>query len=202
MLRQKALIITILYYTWLRAEPLMTIEGLTASGGTGNTVTIIQSGRECLGFIPRISHSSSEILLKISWTRSAVSGIFFSWESSLISFHSAVKSRPVLLIWGWFRPQPPWLLRQNTCIQSYSFSKLKKWCNKSQISMWQNKKFYYKLIFAILSVKGNSRATIWQKMQLYITKPYMWGANTFKIFFKIECKTVNDIISEWSHSSK
>lgn len=96
--------------TWLRAEPeLITMEGLTASGGTGNTVTIIQSGRACLGFIPRISHSSSEILLNISWTRSAVSGIFFSCESSLISFHSAVKSRPLRLIWGWFRPQPPWL---------------------------------------------------------------------------------------------
>lgn len=123
MLWQQALI-TILYHTWLRAVPLMTIEGLTASGGTGNTVTIIQSGRECLGFIPRISHSSSEILLKISWTRSAVSGIFFSWESSLISFHSAVKSRPVLLICGWFRPQPPWFWRQNTCIQSNSVPKL------------------------------------------------------------------------------
>ena len=34
--------------TWLRAEPCMTTAGRTARGGTGRTVTMVQSGRENL----------------------------------------------------------------------------------------------------------------------------------------------------------
>ena len=64
--------------------------------------------------MPRISHSSSVILLNISWTRSAVRGIFFSCESSFTSFHSAVRSRPLRLIWGWCLPQPPWFCFKET----------------------------------------------------------------------------------------
>lgn len=85
----------------------MTTAGRTDNGGTGITVTIIQSGREYLGSIPNTWHSSSEILLKISCTLSAVKTIFFSWESSFVSFHSAINSRPVLLIFGWYLPHPP-----------------------------------------------------------------------------------------------
>lgn len=44
----------------------------------------------------------------ISQTLSADNAIFFSCESSLTCFHSAVKSRPVRLIFGWYLPHPPW----------------------------------------------------------------------------------------------
>lgn len=126
-----------LHITWLRAVPLITMEGLTASGGTGSTVTINQSGRACLGLIPRISHSSSVILLNISWTRSAVSGIFFSCESSFTSFHSAVSSRPLLLICGWFRPQPPWLLKK-LISQNKNMTTLDRICSSKNLTNWRN----------------------------------------------------------------
>ena len=87
--------------TWLRAEPNMTTAGRTASGGTGSTVAIIQSGRENFGSRPIARHSSSDIRLKISRTRSAVRMIFFSCESSFVFFHSAVSSRPLRRIFGW-----------------------------------------------------------------------------------------------------
>lgn len=92
---------SLLYFTWLRAEPCMTTAGLTASGGTGNTVTIIHSGLENLGSMPKMTSSSSEMRLKISCTRSGLSRIFFSCESSLTCFHSAYSSRPERLIRGW-----------------------------------------------------------------------------------------------------
>lgn len=38
--------------TWFRAEPNITTAGLTAKGGTGRTVTTIQSGLEYLGSMP------------------------------------------------------------------------------------------------------------------------------------------------------
>lgn len=38
-------IVLCLCLTWFLAEPCMTTAGLTASGGTGRTVTTIQSGR-------------------------------------------------------------------------------------------------------------------------------------------------------------
>lgn len=93
--------------TWLRADPCMTTAGLTASGGTGNTVTIIHSGRANFGSIPKMMSSSSEMRLKISCTRSGLSRIFFSCESSLTCFHSAYSSKPERLMRGWYRPQPP-----------------------------------------------------------------------------------------------
>lgn len=89
------------YITWLRADPCMTTAGLTASGGTGNTVTIIHSGRANLGSMPKMMSSSSEMRLKISCTRSGLSSIFFSCESSLTCFHSAYSSKPERLIRGW-----------------------------------------------------------------------------------------------------
>lgn len=67
----------------------MTTAGRTASGGTGRTVQTIHSGRANLGSMPSTKHSSSEMRLKISWTRSGLSRIFFSCESSLTCFHSA-----------------------------------------------------------------------------------------------------------------
>lgn len=45
--------------SWFRAEPFITTAGLTGSGGTGNTVATIQSGRAYFGSIPRTKHSSS-----------------------------------------------------------------------------------------------------------------------------------------------
>lgn len=89
----------------------MTTAGLTARGGTGNTVTIIHSGRAYLGSMPRIMSSSSEMRLKISCTRSGLRRIFFSWESSFTCFHSAYSSRPERRIRGWYLPQPPWPLK-------------------------------------------------------------------------------------------
>lgn len=56
----------------------MTIAGRTGKGGTGNTVSTIQSGRANLGSIPKITTSSSVMCFKISSTRSAVNDIFFS----------------------------------------------------------------------------------------------------------------------------
>lgn len=124
-------------FTWLLADPPpITTEGRTDNGGTASIVIIIHSGRARLGSMPRISDSSSLILcdafilinveqqipvmvfvlqtyryniftLNISYTRSAVSGIFFSWESSLTCFHSATRSKPSRFIFGWYRPQPP-----------------------------------------------------------------------------------------------
>ena len=93
--------------TWLRADPNMTTAGRTHNGGTGRTVTTIQSGRANLASNPIAVHSSSEIRLNISSTRSADNTIFFSCESSLMCFHSAVSSRPTRRILGWYRPHPP-----------------------------------------------------------------------------------------------
>uniref|UniRef100_A0A6B0V505 Putative secreted protein n=1 Tax=Ixodes ricinus TaxID=34613 RepID=A0A6B0V505_IXORI len=87
--------------SWLRAEPNMTTAGRTASGGTGSTVMSIQSGLVKRGSMPRIWHSSSDTWRKISHTRSAVSTTFFSCESSLTCFHSAVRSRPLRRMLGW-----------------------------------------------------------------------------------------------------
>ena len=95
------LVTLLVYFTWLRAEPCMTTAGLTASGGTGNTVTIIHSGLANLGSMPKMTSSSSEMRLKISCTRSGLSRIFFSCESSFTCFHSAYSSRPERLIRGW-----------------------------------------------------------------------------------------------------
>lgn len=90
----------------------MTTAGLTGSGGTGRTVTIIQSGRAKRGSMPSTRQSSSDMFLKISNTRSAVSSIFLSCESSFTCFHSADNSIPVLRILGWNRPHPPRLYRE------------------------------------------------------------------------------------------
>lgn len=94
--------------TWFLAAPFITTAGLTHNGGTGKTVPIIQSGLANLGSMPNAWHSSSVIRLKISWILSAVTSIFFSWESSLTCFHSAVMVSPLRRYWGWWRPHPPW----------------------------------------------------------------------------------------------
>jgi len=41
-------------HTWFRAEPYMTTAGRTDNGGTGRTVTIIQSGRANVASIPKM----------------------------------------------------------------------------------------------------------------------------------------------------
>lgn len=100
--------------TWFLAEPCITMDGLTGSGGTGNTVMIIQSGLVYSGLNPSTLQSSSDTLLNISCTRSADNVIFLSCDSSFSSFHSAVNSMPVLRYWGWFLPHPPGSYRCNT----------------------------------------------------------------------------------------
>lgn len=99
--------LVVLTCTWLRADPYMTTAGLTDRGGTGSTVTIIQSGLANFGSIPSMKHSSSTMCFNISQTLSALSAIFFSWESSFACFHSAVTSSPVRRRFGWYLPQPP-----------------------------------------------------------------------------------------------
>lgn len=86
----------------------MTTAGRTGNGGTGRTVTTIQSGRANLGSMPNMTQSSSEMFLKISRTLSADKMIFFSCVLSLrfLSDHSAVSSSPVLRIFGWYLPHP------------------------------------------------------------------------------------------------
>mmetsp|Transcript_18841 Transcript_18841/g.58615 ORF Transcript_18841/g.58615 Transcript_18841/m.58615 type:complete len:202 (+) Transcript_18841:923-1528(+) len=58
--------------------PSMATEGRTGGGGTGSTVSTIQSGRAYVGSSPSSLTSSSEILRRISCTRSALSSILLS----------------------------------------------------------------------------------------------------------------------------
>ena len=87
------------------------ILGLTAGGGTGNTVQIIHSGLFHFGLNPINSISSSVSLLNILRTSSAVNSkrvLEASSDFSFVSFHSAIIFiGPSLLYFdGCLAPQP------------------------------------------------------------------------------------------------
>ena len=82
-----------------RLEESTDTEGRTLGGGTGSTVSTIQSGRACVGLRPSARQSSSEIWRKMSCTRSAVITCFRSPTSGISSSSSLrLRSRYSALI--------------------------------------------------------------------------------------------------------